>query len=156
MTIKKQNDGSVWVEHYEEKKQNDGSVWVENEVSRRKALAEFRGQKSDPSIYEKAFDGSFIVHGGSGGKCFWVVNPAEREQLFVAKLESMLEQIKETGVHYLPDEEINSVICGGSDDYNFPFENTATGNFIHGWWILYNPSFRDADWQESQELYRNN
>ena len=32
---------------------------MENDMEKRKVLSEFRGQKSDPSIYEKNFDGSY-------------------------------------------------------------------------------------------------
>ena len=127
---------------------------IKNETSRRKALADFRGQKSDPSIYEQAFDGSFIVHGGSGGKCFWVVNRTERDELLKAKLEEMLARFEESGSYHFDDTEINSVICGGSDDYNGVFQNEKTGDFVHGYWILFNPSINDYDWQESQNAYR--
>ena len=127
---------------------------MKNDEERRQVLSEFRGQKSDPSIYEKAFDGSYIVHGGSGGKCFWVLTESEREQVFKSKLESLLRKVEKGDFSSLPDHEINSVICGGSDDYNSVFSNDDTGDYIDGYYVLYNLVRDDFDWQEIQEGFR--
>ena len=126
---------------------------MKNDMEKRKVLSEFRGQKSDPSIYEKNFDGSYTVHGHIN-KYFWVVTESEREKLFIDKLNALVTKVEEGNYSDIEEHEINSVICGGSDNYNFPFESATGSDYIDGYHVLFNPVSSDWDWKEKQEEFK--
>jgi hypothetical protein len=126
---------------------------MENDNEKREVLAEFRGQGSDPSIYEKNFDNSYTVHGHIN-KYFWVLTESEREKLFEKKLVSLLNKVEEGGYQEINDTEINSIICGGSDDFNSPFESNTGSEYIDGYYVLKNPVSDNYDWKEIQEGFK--
>jgi len=121
-----------------------------NDKEKREALAEFRGQNSDPSIYEKAFDGSYIVHGHTK-KYFWVLDEQERKELFKTRIEELQEMILLDQYDELPDELINSVLSQGA---LYPLAEEGKDEHIDGFYILPSGVQWDWDWQEEQEEYR--